>query len=622
MCAFQGFKSSLALALALLIASAGFAQTTSRQSRAEAEFFRGYYLEHETENLEEAVKAYKRAIELGANAKLRSAIDVEMARLQEELATADFAKLMPAEAIAYLEISNPATHVESVARLIGLTGKTFIAGDDKITIPIEDGIAISSDFQISPALLREFKKIRGAAISITGLNEHGVPSGVAVIHPGDSDLITGLLETGMQLVPATDKIGGFPTFNVEEQVWIVKTKRLVIVSSDKSEVANCLKRITSEAESSLADDKNFELAKSKNRDAAVFAFASPQKAVKTFEHMLQGEMALARMVLDLDHMQYVSTALMATDNGLRTKLNVKFSDDHNSFGYGMIRTVPLSRNALSHVPAGSVAVVGMGLNPKLLLAAQAAGEQQLSALDIGREVFANIEELGLFVMPSTTGGHDRIPNVGLVIASSDVDKSESLWNQLLSLPALMDLDEGPTAKSIKLEGIDAREYTFGDDDIPQLIIARLGDNAMVAGTRDAVAAAIAAGKNGQTLANDSRAAAFWEANSEFTSKAAFVHAGRALKLAASMSNGRDADEMRMISEVLQELVVTMVVNEAPAELEIQTDLVGLPQFADVVKAVAKFQPQRRSHRPVRVVDTALAEEPVRAKPTPVREDAR
>ena len=606
-----GLKSGLVLAFAFLTAGVGFAQQNARQGRAEAEFFRGYYLQHEKHNAGDAVEAYKRALELGANSKLRAAVDAEIANLQEELATADFASLMPSAAIAYVEISNPAAHVEKLAELIGLTGQQASPSDEKVTIPIENEFAISSDFQISPALLREFKKIRGAAVSVTDVSERGIPNAIAVIHPGDSDLITGLLETGMQLVPATDNIGGFPTFNVERQVWIVKTNRLVIVSTLKSEIADCLKRISSDGAGSLADDKNFQSAKSQNKDSAVFAFVSPQKAVGKFEHLFQGEMGLARMVLDLDHMEYVSSALTATDNGLRSGLTVKYSEDHNSFGYGLIRTVPLSRKALSHVPAGSAAVVGMGLNPKMLLAAQAAGQQPLSALDIGREVFANIEELGVFVLPSTTG-REKIPNVGLVIASSDVEKSEALWNQLLSLPAMMDMEDGPSAKSIRIGGVDAREYTFGDDDIPQLVIARLGDEAMVAGTREAVQATISAKTSGKTLASDSRAAAFWDVNSKHTSKAAFVHVGRAMKLAAQIDNGGN-DEMQFIADVAQDLVVTLVVNEAPAQLDIQTDLVGLPQFADVIKTVAKFQPRSRRPKSVHVgrevsVDT-VAESP-------------
>ena len=586
------------------------------QSKADSEFYRGYYLQHESNDVANAIAAYKSSLRLGASDEVRSAVDHEMAELQEELATSDFASIMPSEAIAYLEISNPAAHLEKVAKAMGLVGKEISAGAEKVTIRIDNEIAISSDFQLSPALLREFKKIRGAAFAVTDLKESDPPfEGIAVIHPGDSDLIGGILETGVQLVTATENIGGFPTFNVEGKVWIVKTKRLVLVSTNKSEIEKCLERISGQETDSLADVPSFKSAKNGNRDAAVFAFVSPQKAVVKFERFMRDEMAIARMVLDLDHMEHITAALMANGEGLRSRVHVKYAEDHNSFGYGLIRTVPLSKKALKHVPSGVAGVVGMGLNPKMLLAAQAtqATNRHLSALDIGREFFANIEEVGIFVLPSVTAENNEVPNVGLIVASSDIEKSNALWNQLLSLPSMLNIDEGPTAKSISIAGQSAREYTFPVSDAPKLVIARIGDEAMVAGTRSAVESVLKARESGATLANDEHASAFWNSNSEFTSKAAFVNVGHALRLAASLENGGDAEEMRLVARVLQDLVVTLVVNEAPADFVIQTDLVGLPQFEDIIKAIAKVQPVVRHGRADRAEQKSVSDQVIRVE---------
>ena len=128
MCAILRPKTYLPLVLAMLTASVGFAQQRG-QTRAEGEFYRGYYLQHESHQVAEAIKAYKHSIELGANAKTRAAVDAEMAVLQEELATTDFASVMPPNAIAYVEISNPAAHAEKIARVMGLVGKQFSPSD-------------------------------------------------------------------------------------------------------------------------------------------------------------------------------------------------------------------------------------------------------------------------------------------------------------------------------------------------------------------------------------------------------------------------------------------------------------------------------------------------------------
>ena len=569
------------------------APSLAQTSQAEAEFFKGYYLQHERNDLKKAVKSYKRSISLNANAATRAAVDQEMAAIQEELATSDFAKIMPPEAVGYLEISNPGNHVEQIARLMGLTGREFSDGDEVAVLQIDREFAISSDFQISPALLREIKKIRGAAVTFTGINEQGPPQGVLVIHPGQSDLVTGIVETGIQLVPTSEKIGGFPTFRVENAVWIVKTERMIIASADKSQIEDCLERVSDPQKPSLANESAFREARANSKDAAVFGYLSPSLAMDQLDSQMKREIAMARMILDLDHVNHVTATLTSSEEGLLTKVEVDFAEDHNSFGYGLVRTVPLSGKALAHVPAGSVAVVGMGLNPKMMMAAEVAGSRHLTALDIGREIFANIEEVGMFVMPSSSMSNGPVPDFGLVVASSDIEKSQSLWNTLLSIPSKMNMEDGPQAKEVEIEGIKAHHYSLpGEEGVPQIVIARLNDQALIAGTESAVRSAIVAGKSGKTLAKDAKAKALWNAKSKHTAKAAFVHVGRALRLAAQLERGRGGQEMQFISQVVDDLTVTLVLDEAPANFQAKLNATGLPLFEDVIKTLAKFDRQR------------------------------
>ncbi|MFT5303282.1 MAG: hypothetical protein ACI814_004101 [Mariniblastus sp.] len=597
-----GLSNCLALAFVTLFAGTGIAQQSPDRSPAQAEFYRGYFLQHEANDFSSAEKAYRRAIQLKPTADVRSSIDAAMAIVLEENVSSNFAGLMPADSLAFLEISNPAEHAEQIARVMGLVGERSNNASEKVTLQIDDGLSISSDFKISPALFRELKKVRGAAIAITELRDSIPPfEGLVVINPGDSDLLSGLLETGVQLINASDNIGGFPTFNLNGAAWLVKTNRLVIVSNSKDRLKKCVARISDPGQSSLAGVSEFKSAKAKHQDVAVFAYACPKQIVQKYDDLFQGELAIARMVLDLDHLDHVMSVVKATEQGLQTRLNVKFSKDHNSFGYGLIRTVPLTRSALNHIPSESAAVIGMGLNPKMILAAQAAGTQHLSALDIGREFFANIEEIGLFVLPSVTSQDDNIPDFGLVIASSDIEKSSSLWNQVLSLPRMLKIGEGPTMRAINLVGVEAREYTFLGNEVPPLVIARIGDEALIVGTKNAVATALKANKSGTTLATDDRGQAFWKAQSKHTSKAALINVGRCLKLASQMENGLAAGQMQLLAEVIKDLDVTLVIDEAPAEFQIKTEVVGLPLFEDVIKVVAGFQQRAQQHRGDRAV---------------------
>ena len=56
------------------------------------------------------------------------------------------------------------------------------------------------------------------AVAITGIEPDGRPHGVAVIHPGDFDITRGLIETGIQVLPEAEPIGGFKAYQVHGEV--------------------------------------------------------------------------------------------------------------------------------------------------------------------------------------------------------------------------------------------------------------------------------------------------------------------------------------------------------------------------------------------------------------------
>ena len=590
-------------------------RTRSRRGNTDPvyEYYRAFYLQHEKGDLKEAAKSYERALGFGAKGEVRDAIRANQAILQEDLAVNDFAQVMPADAFAYLQISRPAHHLEEIAHMMGLTGKTFDEDYRPEHVDL-DGMVLSSDFQLSPALLRELKKIRGAAVAISDINQRGEPVGVAIIHPGDSDLVTGLVETGIQLVPSGERIGGFQTFQVEREVWIVKTTRLIIVSTDKSRIENCLAQLKqgpSAETASLANTEAFQAARKEHGDAAVFAFVDPKSAMEKLGSRMGREAMIAKMVLDIDHMQFIAGSITSTDQGVRARVQASMQEGHNSLAYGLIRTVPLSRKALSHVPQGSAAVVGLGLNPKLVMAAEAAADSHVTALDIGRELFANIEEVGAFVWPETVEGNQQFPEFGIVFAANDVDKSEALWHQLLSLPEQLQMDDGPKSQPVSIDGVEGRQYVFPGTEMPDLIVAKLNEDTMIAGTKRAVTAAIKAGQSGQTFVESQVAQPLWDSSSESTAKAVLVHAGRVISLVGAMDNA-PPQQVEMMEQAFGELTLTLVSNESARNFELQLDATNLPQFESIVKTASKMNSTRnarsdRTHKKVHAPDTEAAE---------------
>ena len=138
-------------------------------------------------------------------------------------------------------------------------------------------------------------------------------------------------------------------------------------------------------------------------------------------------------------------ALGTTDNAIQLRAEVNLMPGHRNMAYALIRTAPISRRSLGLVPKGAAGVVVIGLNPPAAAgqaadAADTADAKQnppvLSAMDIGREFFHNIDELAVFALPPAADSAAGLPEVAVVVAAKDPEKSLALWNQVLSLAAL------------------------------------------------------------------------------------------------------------------------------------------------------------------------------------------
>src|SRR5687767_8310170 len=85
---------------------------TAARAEGEAEdlFHRAYFLEVEESNYEDAMAIYERVVEAAPPPALLERARKRLSICAEELSARDLSKLMPADALAYLEIRNPGGH--------------------------------------------------------------------------------------------------------------------------------------------------------------------------------------------------------------------------------------------------------------------------------------------------------------------------------------------------------------------------------------------------------------------------------------------------------------------------------------------------------------------------------
>jgi hypothetical protein len=450
-----------------------------------------------------------------------------------------------------------------------------------------------ADFNVSPALAAELKKFRGAALAITGLDDRmqKMPEGVLVIHPGDSDLIRGLLETGVQLIEPAEPIANFKTYRFHDhqnQFWLTVTKRLLIAGTKRDAVAATVERLGNPQAASLAAQPAFK-AHEAERKGLLFAYVDGHETARRLKTMMKGrEAAMVATLLDLEHLDSLSLSAGVTDDSVQIIARMNLKPGHHNVAYNLIRTAPFTGRALKSVPNGTAGVVLVGLNPATPAAGKAAnqGPVEVTGMDIGREIFSNIEEVAFFVLPTATqsaGSHHPLPAMAAVFAVNDAAKSEELWNQILSIVAMAGFhDTHP--RDITIEGTKARLYHF--QGAPPIVVVRTPERELIVGTEDAASAALRASRSHDSIRNDASYSKVLAKLTPTSSKAILVDAGRAMQIAKSLSGGGNTSEMDMAVVAVKDLHVSLVTDEARDSLTVRIEASGLPNVPSIIKMIA------------------------------------
>jgi len=159
----------------------------------------------------------------------------------------------------------------------------------------------------------------------------------------------------------------------------------------------------------------------------------PPEAIPQQIHMANG-------LVDFKNVDDIIASLSLTETGLTLEANVNLKEGHNCVAYNMIRTPHLSTTALQSVPAEAIALVSLALGRPGTPQADAVSQQIMNAtgLDIGSDLFANIEQITLFAVPmqGTDQPQDgEIPpqakSIGLAITSANPQQTRELLTTLL-----------------------------------------------------------------------------------------------------------------------------------------------------------------------------------------------
>jgi hypothetical protein len=588
------------MALCCLVVSC--ASVAARADDAAALVQKGFYLQiHEGDPAAAAAIFEQVASDSSVPANLRSEAQTRLAQCREDVAAADLARLMPPESIAYVELNQPGEQVVRLAKMMGLvrepgTEPPATNGQPAPGLPLGPGLVFPADFTVSPALAAELKKFRGAALAVTDLDQkmQKMPEGVLVIHPGDSDLVRGLLETAVQLIEPSEPIAGFKSYRFHDhhhEFWLTVTKRLLIAGTKREAVAATVERLGNPKSAGLAGSPAFKAHEAERRKGLLFAYVDGHETARRLRSAMKGhDAAMIASLLDLEHLESLTLAAGVTDDGVEIVGRMNLKPGHHNVAYNLIRTAPFTGRSLNSVPNGTAGVVLIGLNPATPAPTATPGTVsqpvEVTGMDIGREIFANIEEVAFFVLPTATksaDSHTPLPAMAAVFAVKDPAKSEELWNTILSIVAMAGMhDTHP--RDVTIEGTPGRLYHFKG--APPIAVVRSPERELIVGTEDAAGAALRASRSHDSIKTD---AAYGKVLAKLTptsSKAVLVDAGRAMQIARTLSGGGHSSDMDLAVVAVKDLRVSLVTDEARDSLTIRIQASGLPNVPSIIKMLA------------------------------------
>ena len=542
-------RKALVLLAAVALLPAAWADSTDEK------FYRAYYLEIEKGELAKALQLYDDiAGDRRAGAEVRAKARARRDACREELTSADFARLMPVNTLAYIELNRPGGQVSRLLTMLGLMR--------------EDG-SLAADPQrriaISPAVIRELLGIRGVAVAITGFDPAAeAPMGVAVLHPGDIDVIRGLIETALPAAAEFDEpIEGFPTYAVEGQVYVTLTHRLVIVSQQREEIEGVIYRLKGEDSESLADSPDLATAM-RHRDDSLLFFCVNFKPMMPLINMALAaagtqsqEVAMAQALLDPKSLRTLAGRVGVSDEGIHVDMTLELDEAHRNLAFHFLRFPPVSRETLKRVPAGAAMFFVAGLNEAGVLTRSTAatpGEPQpITMFDIGRELFANIVSVAVFMAPVDEVimvDGDPIPPVAAVFTVNDPAKSMALWTQLLGIGSLASGAGTLDGMQSDIDGFEARRFVFPDD--ISVYIANVGDDIVISPSKESISRSLATRRSGESILSDPAFAASLKRLGPDATFALFAHVGRCGEMAKGFADDDDIEEMEPIIGLMSE----------------------------------------------------------------------
>jgi hypothetical protein len=548
-----------------------------------------------------------------------------------ELTDSDPAVLMPPETIVYVEFGSPGKQIETILKMLQgtpLENPLQILGQPPAS---QQGARNPADIiaaLLNPSMIAEFKKIRGMAIGVTEIKSNN-PSIVAVLYPGKSDALRGLILAAVNMAgqPA-ESVEGMNILNINSQAGVAYDDNVFIIAGPMDLLKKSIELYKKKGSGgNLAqNNKSFsEISKEIRKQNLVTVWANVDQVydsvTKQFPPGRQPEeLLLTETFADPQNIDELIASLSINEASLNFDAKVNFKPGYKGLAYNLFRTANLSKDGFSNVPADAIALISFALSPN-------TGEkiqkplQEVTGLDIGREIFDNIEQITIFAVPpaDTAKKFNSVIElasdcIGVSITSKNPAQTNQVLGKILgTIDTLASLDLRSNEKELfpqpgrYLLPIDrrAKAYCYVGQSKTGVILSLSPEMLRLSQMQENSKSLLSVGPLQEPVSNLGPDA----------SKLLLINAGGAIKFfeteiqnEISDSNGQQfknaLKNLKQIQTLFAKTYLQVQTNERADSFSLHAQIENLPPAKDVFPLVAQLTTQTRQQRTITAIAAA------------------
>lgn len=526
----------------------------------------------------------------------------------KDLIVIDPASVMPANCLAYAEVGSPGHQIETLLNMLQGTPleASLQAGPAQRGQGGPQNIGQILQALRNPSMISEFKKIRGLAVGITGLPENGPPPFVAILLPGKSDALRGLLTVGLQVAARPmDAVNGLQAYRIPGGPAAAFDDRALIVAYPESQLAGVVNQYKNALQTTgLAQNSRFVAGApaASRKENALTVWVDADRAydmlMKTLpaNHMPQ-EIIFAQVGLDLPNLDYATKTLSIQPDGLHANVKVALKEGHQCLAYNMVHTPALTRTGFEAIPSNAALVISMALGAPESTQAKVVQDkvQQLTGLDIGREIFANIEQISIFAVPANnaTPAYRGLPplasQIGFAVTSHNPVKTHQLLNQWLSLGHFI-VGQATGQRSEPKEG----QYDIGVTNGQKMCcyLNQTGKTTLLSLSPGVIRQSEQAVTKKQSAFDRGPLSAALKALPATTSKLVLINVGQVIETVLPSAPPEIRNQFGSVaadlSEAMANTVIQVNTEEGPNSLGVHVGINELPEIGELMPAVMQL----------------------------------